>query len=74
MAKSIHVTPHKSGGWQSKTAGNTKATKVCTTQKECIDHATEQAKHNGAELYIHNKKGQIREKNSYGRDPFPPKG
>lgn len=74
MAKSIHVTPHKSGAWQVKTAGNEKATKVCTTQKECISHATTQAKNNGAELYVHNKQGQIREKNSYGNDPFPPKG
>lgn len=74
MAKSIHVTPHESGAWQVKSAGSSKAAKVCTTQKECISYATQQAKNNNAELFIHNKQGRIREKNSYGNDPFPPKG
>ena len=73
-SKSIHVTKHKSGDWQYKTAGNSKATKVMGTQKECINLATEQAKRNGAELFIHGKNGQIREKNSYGKDPYPPRG
>ncbi|MDE0092409.1 MAG: DUF2188 domain-containing protein, partial [Oligoflexia bacterium] len=26
------------------------------------------------ELSIHGRNGRIREKNSYGSDPFPPKG
>ena len=73
MSNSIHITPHKDG-WQSKTAGNSRATKVCTTQQECIDFGTAQAKRNGSELYIHNKQGRIREKNSFGNDPYPPKG
>lgn len=73
-SKSIHVTPHKDGGWQVKTAGKERASKVCTTQKECISHATTQAKNNAAELYIHGRNGQIREKNSFGNDPFPPRG
>ena len=72
--KSIHVTPHKDGGWQVKTAGNERATKVCTTQGECINYATVQAKNNSAELFIHGRNGQIREKNSYGHDPRNIKG
>ncbi|WP_434637086.1 DUF2188 domain-containing protein [Sulfurimonas sp. NW7] len=73
MGKSVHVTPH-GDDWQVKTAGNERASKVCSTQKECIDYATKQAKNNGAELFIPNKQGQIRARNSYGNDPFPPKG
>ena len=73
MSKSVHVTPH-GDSWQVKTAGNKRASKVCDTQKECIEHATKQAKNNEAELFIHNKQGQIRARNSYGNDPFPPKG
>lgn len=73
MKNSIHVTPHENG-WQVKKAGNSKATKVCSTQKECIEYGTKQAKRAGAELFIHNKEGRIREKNSFGNDPFPPKG
>jgi hypothetical protein len=73
MKNSIHVSPHKNG-WQVKKAGSSKASKVCSTQKECIEHGTKQAKRSGAELYIHNKEGKIREKNSFGNDPFPPRG
>jgi len=47
MANSIHVTPHKDG-WQVKTSGKTRASKVCDTQQDCIIHATEQAKNNSA--------------------------
>ena len=36
MAKNQHVTPHKSGKWQVKGAGNSKATVVTNTQKEAI--------------------------------------
>lgn len=73
MQNSIHITPHEKG-WQVKRAGNGKASKVCSTQKECIAYGTELAKKHGSELYIHNKHGRIREKNSFGNDPYPPKG
>ena len=73
MQNSIHITPHENG-WQIKKAGNSKASKVCSTQKECIELGTKQAKRSGSELYIHNKQGWIREKNSFGNDPYPPKG
>ncbi len=71
---SIHVTPHKDGGWQVKSAGNSRASIKCKTQQEGIGYATKQAKQKKAELCIHGRDGKIREKNSYGNDPFPPKG
>ena len=69
-----HVTPHKNGGWQVKGAGNAKATALTTTQAEAIDKAREIAINQRAEVVIHGKDGRIREKSSYGNDPFPPKG
>ena len=30
--------------------------------------------HQETELLIHGQNGQIRERSSYGNDPFPPKG
>lgn len=74
MAKNQHVTPHQSGGWQVKGAGNSKATVVTRTQSEAIQIGKAIAKAQGSELLIHNKQGQIRERNSYGNDPHPPKG
>jgi len=73
MQNSIHITPHKDG-WQVKKAGSSKASKVCSTQRECISYGKNLAKKSGAELCIHDRQGRIREKNSYGNDPFPPKG
>lgn len=74
MGKSQHVTPHPKGGWQVKGAGNSKATVRTTTQAEAIYIAKNIAVKNKSELVIHGTNGKIREKNSYGNDPYPPKG
>lgn len=70
--EAIFVSPHK-GGWSVKTAGKSKASKVCESQKEAIEIAIEQAKNAKTELVIQGRDGKIREKNSYGNDPCPPK-
>ena len=74
MAKNQHVTPHPNGGWQVKGAGNSRATVRTATQKEAIQVAREISKNQKSEMVIHRTNGQIREKNSYGNDPYPPKG
>ena len=58
----------------SKGSGNTKATIRTDTQAEAIDVARTIARNQEAELIIHRKNGTIRDKDSYGNDPFPPKG
>jgi uncharacterized protein YdaT len=70
--KEQHVTPHPDG-WQVKAETAKKATQVFPTQKEAIDKATEIAKNQQSEVVIHRKDGTIRNKNSYGNDPNPPK-
>ncbi len=72
MGKNQHVTPHPDG-WQVKGAGNEKATKVTQTQKEAIDAAKGIAKHQQSEVVIHGENGRIRDKDSYGKDPNPPR-
>lgn len=74
MPKNQHVVPNPNGGWEVKGAGNSRATKHTSTQAEAIKVATEIAKNQSSELFIHRPNGQIRERNSYGNDPFPPKG
>lgn len=74
MGKNQHVTPHPDGGWQVKGANNTKATMRTSTQGEAIDIARGIARNQQSELVIHRPNGQIRDKDSYGNDPFPPKG
>lgn len=74
MGKNQHVTPHPNGGWQVIGAGNTKATVRTDTQKQAIGVAREIAKNQESELFIHGKNGQIRERSSFGNDPYPPEG
>ncbi|WP_367280921.1 DUF2188 domain-containing protein, partial [uncultured Alistipes sp.] len=41
---------------------------------EAIDIAREIARNQESELLIHRPNGQIRDRDSYGNDPYPPKG
>lgn len=74
MGKNQHVTPNPDGGWQVKGAGNSKATIRTNTQAEAIAVAREIARNQESELIIHGMNGRIRERDSYGNDPYPPKG
>lgn len=71
--KTQHVVKSADGGWAVKKGGSSRATKVYETQKEAIAHGREIAKSQKAEFYIHGEDGKIRDKNSYGNDPLPPK-
>ena len=55
-------------------AGNQRVTKITRTQREAIDIAREIARNQESELLIHRPNGQIRDRDSYGNDPYPPKG
>lgn len=74
MGKNQHVVPDPSGGWNIKGAGNIRTTKHTKTQAEAIEIASNIARNQQSEVVIHRKNGQIRDKNSFGNDPFPPKG
>ena len=47
---------------------------VLAAQAEAIAAARETAIRQGSEMLIHGEDGRIRERNTYGKDPFPPKG
>ena len=66
------VTPHEDG-WQHKKDGNERATGVYPTQQEAWDAAKNAARKDETEAFLHGRDGQIRERNSYGNDPCPPK-
>lgn len=69
-----HVTRNANGTWNVKGAGNSKATKIHKTQAEAKKHAIDIAKNQKSEAIIHGRDNKIRERNSYGNDPNPPKG
>lgn len=73
MGKNIHILPHP-GGWSTKREGATRVGAVYHTKSDAIAHGRQQAQSLRSELKVHNKNGQIAYGNSYGNDPFPPRG
>ena len=71
--KNQHVVPY-ADGWAVRGAGNTRVTSVFDTQRAAIDAARGIAQNQHSELLIHGRNGQIRERDSFGGDPFPPRG
>ena len=68
-----HVVPHPRG-WAVRGAGSQRATSVHPTQSDAIPIARRIAINNRSEMFIHRPDGRIRDRNSYGNDPNPPKG
>ena len=70
--KNQWVVPHGKD-WAVRGEGNSRATVVTPTQREAIDTGREIARNQESELIIQNRHGQIRDKDSHGHDPCPPK-
>lgn len=70
--KDVHVVPHPQG-WATKKEGASRAGSVQPTQQKAIDKARGQAKRENVEVVIHRKDGKIRDSDSFGRDPSPPR-
>lgn len=69
-----HVVPNHNGGWKVEAEGSSKATLITKTKQEAIDAARKIAQNQGTELVIHGSDGKIQNKDSHGKDPFPPRG
>lgn len=70
--KHIHVVRHPEGGWANRREGSDRASGRFPTQREAEDAAREIARREGGEVFIHDRGGKIRDRDSYGNDPFPP--
>lgn len=55
-------------------AGNRRDTSHHRTQADAAARARGIAKNKRSELVIHRPDGRIRDRDSHGSDPFPPKG
>ncbi|HTO77368.1 MAG TPA: DUF2188 domain-containing protein [Thermoanaerobaculia bacterium] len=72
MSNRVHVVPHKDG-WAVRREGSDRASSVHPTQAEAIDAARPTAQRERTELVTHGTDGRIRDSDSYGNDPNPPK-
>lgn len=74
MAKrSQHVLPHNAG-WAVRGSGTSRVSEVFGTQQEALNRASEIARRDGVELFIHGRDGRIAERSSFEKAPNPPKG
>jgi hypothetical protein len=71
--KNIIVGPHHGDGWQVKSGGAQRAASLHRTQANAISAGRQIAINRKCELIIQGKGGRIRNANSYGNDPCPPK-
>ena len=69
--KEQHVVPYDGGQWAVRSAGADRITSVHPTQGAAEDAARSIARRNHTEVVTHDRHGRIRDKDSYGNDPFP---
>ena len=72
MKNNQHVVTY-GNDWAVRGEGNSRVTSVHDTQSEAIDMARDIAINQNSEVFIHGRDGKIRDRDSYGNDPFPPK-
>lgn len=72
--RNIHTVHNSDRGiWETKKEGQSKPLSSSHTKAVAEEKSVREAKKAGVEHIIHNKDGKIRDKDSYGNDPIPPK-
>ncbi|MEZ5814854.1 MAG: DUF2188 domain-containing protein [Alphaproteobacteria bacterium] len=71
--KNYWTTKH-GDGWAVKREGNERATSTHDTQEGAWNETRRRARGSGGEAFLQGKDGKIRARNTYGKDPYPPKG
>ncbi len=70
--RDVHVVPHNDG-WATRKEGASRVGTTHSTQASAIEQARTQARRERTEVVIHRPDGRIRDSDSYGNDPFPPR-
>ncbi len=72
MGKPIHVVP-QGDKWAVKREGRETPISTHGKQGNAIDLAAQVARQEKTDVVIHGRDGKIRDRDSYGPDPFPPR-
>lgn len=73
MARGWIHTVHKNGQWVNEEEGGGTLSRH-TTKDAAVAAGRDEARRRRTEHVIHRMDGTIEERNSYGSDPFPPRG
>ena len=71
--QNVHVVP-RGDQWVVRREGAQRDSSHHPTQADAINVARQISQREQTELVIHRPDGRIRDKDSHGRDPFPPQG
>ena len=74
MAKGDIETYYEDDQWKNRPQGNQRASNTHDTKAQAQSAGRDMAKDRQVEHVIKKQDGTIGERNSYGRDPHPPKG
>jgi hypothetical protein len=74
MSKKNQHVVKRDEGWAVRGEGNSRDTSHHSTQEQARQAARDIAQNQKSEVLIHGRDGRIRDKDSYGNDPFPPRG
>ena len=70
--KDIHVVPHKDE-WATRREGASRVSGTFRTQGDAYDSARDTARREHVEVVTHRPDGRIRDSDSFGNDPSPPR-
>jgi uncharacterized protein YdaT len=70
--RDIHVVPHNDR-WATRKEGAERVGTTADTQRQAIERARGQARREKVEVVIHRRDGTIRDSDSFGGDPNPPR-
>lgn len=70
--RAVHVLP-KSGGWVVRKSGEGRLTQQFPSERAALEFARSVGKRQRAQLIIHGRDGRIKQVDSYGPDPSPPR-
>lgn len=74
MPKTNYWTTPRDGQWAVSRQGADRASSLHETQAEAWQEARRLARGSGGEALLQGEDGRIRARNTYGKDPFPPRG
>lgn len=73
-AKQVRVSPNDNNGWRVHKNWATRDSIHTQTKQEAVNAAKSIAQNQKAELMVQKRDWKIQQRNSYWRDPFPPRG
>jgi uncharacterized protein YdaT len=71
--RDYHVVPNPDGGWDVKREGGQRSSAHLDRKSDAMERGRDLARDARVELVEHRRDGSIRDSDSYGRDPNPPK-